>query len=91
MATKTATAAAEAPTQAKPRMVKIKLFKDNYKYKDDVFVAIGGRRWVIKRGVEVEVPYYVAKVLKQSIEQDNKTANMIEELEREALEASKHY
>lgn len=92
MAEKTtkAKAAAEAvtePVQTGPRMVKIKLFKDNYKYKDDVFVGIGGRTWLIQRGVEVVVPDYVAKVIEQSITQDNKTADMIQKLAYEAREA----
>lgn len=32
--------------------------------KDDVFVAVNGRTWLIKRGVEVAVPACVAEVLK---------------------------
>ena len=38
------------------KMVKLKLFKDNGQYKDDVFVAVNGRTFQIVRGVEVEVP-----------------------------------
>ena len=38
------------------KMVKIKLFKDNGQYKDDVFVAVNGRAFQIMRGEEVEVP-----------------------------------
>jgi hypothetical protein len=30
---------------------------------DDVFVAVNGRTWLIKRGVEVEVPPCVVEVL----------------------------
>lgn len=47
----------------KEKMVKIKLFKDKEKYKDDVFVGVNGRTWLIQRGVEVEVPECVAEVL----------------------------
>lgn len=36
--------------------VTIQLFKDNEKYKDDVFVAVNGHSYQIKRGVKVEVP-----------------------------------
>lgn len=32
--------------------------------KDDVPVGVNGRTWLIKRGVEVEVPECVAEVLK---------------------------
>lgn len=59
--------------------VTINLFKDPGEYKDDVFVAVNGERFLIKRGVDVEVPRYVAEVLKQSREQDQKTADLIEE------------
>lgn len=34
--------------------------------KDDVFVAVNGKRYLIKRGVTVEVPWNVAKVLERS-------------------------
>jgi hypothetical protein len=34
------------------------------KEQDDVFVAVNGKSFLIKRGEEVEVPEYVAKVLK---------------------------
>lgn len=58
--------------------VKIRLFKDGDKYKDDVFVAVNGRSWQIKRGEEVLVPRYVAEVLEQSVAQDQSTAKLIE-------------
>ena len=39
---------------AKPaKKVKVKLFKDNGKYKDPVFVAVNGHRFIVPRGVEV--------------------------------------
>lgn len=55
---------------AKAKTVKIKLFQDNGRYKDDVFVGINGRTWLIKRGVEVEVPVEVAEVLENSARAD---------------------
>lgn len=61
------------------KMVPIRLFKDNGKYKDDVFVAVNGRSFQIKRGENVMVPDYVAAVLEQSMAQDMATANLIEE------------
>ena len=45
------------------RLVKIKLFKDKDKYSEDVTVVVNGTTFRIQRGVEVEVPYYVAEVL----------------------------
>ncbi len=61
--------------------VKIKLFKDNGQYKDDVFVAVNGRTFQIMRGVEVEVPDYVEEVLRHSETQDARTAELMERLE----------
>ena len=40
--------------------VKIKLFRDDYRYKRPLYVSINGRNWLIPRGVEVELPKYVA-------------------------------
>ena len=34
--------------------------------KDDVFVAVNGKKYLIKRGVDVRVPEAVAKVIKRS-------------------------
>ena len=71
-------------------LVSVKLFKDNDRYKGDVFVAVNGRRFQIKRGVEVKIPKYVAEVLAQSAEQDQNTAQLIErESSRFAAEAEK--
>lgn len=68
-----------APAAPKPNdLVPIRLFKDNDKYQDDVFVAVNGRSFQIKRGETVQVPAYVAEVLEQSMAQDNATANLIE-------------
>ena len=46
--------------------VAIKLFKDGKEYKDDVFVGINGRKYLIQRGVEVMVPPEVAEVIRLS-------------------------
>ena len=63
-----------APAAPKPNdLVPIRLFN-----KDDVFVAVNGRSFQIKRGETVQVPAYVAEVLEQSMAQDNATANLIE-------------
>ncbi len=72
-------APAEGTAEWLNEKVTIRLFKDNQKYKDDVFVAVNGKGWQIQRGVDVQVPRYVAQVLKQSEEQDAKTARLIEE------------
>jgi hypothetical protein len=63
-ATKNATKATEP---AKEKVVKIRIprLRDN---QDDVFVGVNGRTWLIKRGVEVEVPECVAEVIRNSEE-----------------------
>jgi len=64
-------------------LVPVMLFKDNDKYKDDVFVAHNGRTYQIKRGVQVMVPRKVALILERSKEQDMQTANLIQQKEAE--------
>ena len=57
--------------------VEIKLFKDNDKYKDDVYVAINGKNCVIRRGVWTRIRRKFALLLDQSEIQDLRTAEMI--------------
>ena len=80
--------AGQAPEAAAPgkKMVKVKLFKDNHDYKDDVFVAVNGERYLIQRGVEVEVPDNIAEVLEHSAQQDARTAELIEKIEADYAE-----
>ena len=51
---------------AKEKMVKLKIPLVRGGKNDDVFVSVNDRKWLIKRGVEVEVPECVAKVLDNS-------------------------
>ncbi len=59
-------------------LVKVKLFRDNNKYKDDVFVSVNGENCVIKRGIEVEIKRKFAGVLDKSDLQDYETSMLIE-------------
>ena len=68
----------ERDRQYMEEKVPVELFKDNGKYKGDVLVCVNGERFLIKRGVRVEVPRYVALVLEESAKQDTATANLIE-------------
>lgn len=68
----------ERERQYMAEKVPVELFKDNGKYKGDVLVCVNGERFLIKRGVRVEVPRYVALVLEESAKQDTATANLIE-------------
>ncbi len=58
--------------------VAVKLFRDNERYKDDVYVAVNGHNCVIKRGEWVKIKRKFALVLDQSEIQDIKTAEMLE-------------
>lgn len=67
MATKT-TQAKKAKTikEYYDERVTVKLFKDNNRYKDNVFVAVNGVGMIIPRGVEVKIPRKYAEALKDS-------------------------
>ena len=68
----------------------VKLFRDNDRYKDDVYVAVNGRNCVIKRGEWVKIKRKFALVLDQSEIQDMQTAEYLEAEQarfREAEEA----
>lgn len=66
------------------RMVTVKLFRGKRKDKG-VFVSVNNHRYFVPRGQEVEVPYYIAAVLKNSEEQDERTAMYIETLGQKSL------
>ena len=61
---------------AEKKNVRIRLFKDNSRYKGDLFVSVNGVNYKIRRGVE-EVPPEVAEVLEHSQQQDEHTAARI--------------
>lgn len=67
--------------EVKPKMVKIKLPLTRNE-KNDVYVAVNGKSYLIKRGEFVEVPASVAEVL------ENKEKMLNEALEFEAQSAS---
>lgn len=58
--------------------VPFRAFKDSGRYKDDIIVGLNGRVYVIKRGVEVMIPRNVREIILQSMEQDERTAELIE-------------
>ena len=64
---KTRTTAVKEPEVAKEKTVKIRIPR-NRKDEDDVFVSVNERTWLIKRGVEVEVPECVPEVLRHQEE-----------------------
>lgn len=58
--------------------VEVKLFKDNDKYKDPVFVGVNGQTIAIERGVKVKIKRKFAIVLENSDNQDYETSKLIE-------------
>ncbi len=58
--------------------ISVKLFKDNDRYKDDVYVSVNGQNCIIKRGEWVKVKRKFALVLDSSEIQDMHTAEYIE-------------
>ena len=58
--------------------VAVKLFRDNDRYKDDVYVAVNGQNCIIKRGEWVKIKRKFALVLDQSEVQDMQTAEYLE-------------
>lgn len=58
-------------------LVEIELFYDGQKYKDDVFVAVNGKSYLIQRGKRVKVPRFVKEVLDNSADQDKRAAEYI--------------
>ena len=67
MATKKTETPIETAVEAGPKMVKIKIPKTK-EDKEDVFVSVNFRTYQIQRGVEVEVPEFVAEVLQHKEE-----------------------
>lgn len=62
--------------------ISVKLFKDQDRYKDDVYVAVNGQNCIIKRGEWVKIKRKFALVLDASEIQDMKTAEYIEKESR---------
>ena len=68
MANETKTKAAEPATKTKERkMVTIQLPKVK-KDQEDLYVACNGERFIVQRGVQVEVPDYVAEIIRNGEE-----------------------
>ena len=73
--------AAEPEKLDPKRKVKITLFRDNNQYKDALYAAVNGESYLIPRGVEVEVPYYVAEAIEWSMKEDQRTAEQLRIME----------
>lgn len=78
-AAKGAAKAEESPDDPS-RRVKVRLFKDNGRYKEPLFVRVNDYTAQIPRGVTVEIPYFVAKHIEEMTAQDERTAMLVQEL-----------
>ena len=58
-------------------LVKYKAHKDKF-CRDDIVVSVNGKTWIIKRGVEVEIPLYVKLAIENSEAQDIAAEEYIE-------------
>ncbi len=65
-------------------LVSVKLFKDNNKYKEDVFVAVNGVGMIVPRGREVKIPRKYAVALRNSEAQDSFAAEYTAQLSQNA-------
>ena len=68
--------------------ISVKLFKDNDRYRDDVYVAVNGQNCIIKRCEWVKIKRKFALVLDASEIQDMKTAEFIEREQKRFAEAN---
>lgn len=59
-------------------LVEFEAFYDGDKYKDDIYVAVNGRRFQIKRGEKVKIPRYVYQEILNSEAQDKAAARLME-------------
>lgn len=61
-------------------LVTIQLFKDNDRYRDDLFVAVNGERLLIQRGVPVQIKRKFAEVIENSQKQDQQTDALMQRM-----------
>lgn len=67
--------------------VEIELFKDNGKYKDDLFVAVNGVGCLIQRGKKVKVKRKYALAIENALKQNRKAYDFMELKVRECQDA----
>ena len=65
-------------------LVTVKLFKDNNRYKDDVFVAVNGVGMIVPRGKDVKIPRKYAEALQNSELQNSFAIEYQTKLQNEA-------
>ena len=63
-------------------------FRDNAKYKDDIFVGWNGKGYQIQRGKQVMIPRGVYNILIRSMRQDERTSELMASQARQYAEKS---
>jgi len=66
--------------------VPVQLFKDEGKYRDDVFISVNDKTYRIQRGKTVYVPRFVAIQLENNHRQEMETVNLMDAMTKEAFE-----
>lgn len=69
--------------------VSVRLFKDNGKYKDDLFLAVNGKTCLIQRGVTVPAQKKFLWVIQNQMRQDASTANLIQSMSSDYEDSAK--
>lgn len=69
--------------------VAIKLFRDNDRYKDDVFVAVNGERCQIQRGVRTMIKRKFLWAIQNQMRQDAAYADYIRQLQTDFEDATR--
>ena len=72
-----------------PKLVNIRLFKDNRNYAGDVFVSVNGESYLIQRGVTVQVKRKFLWAIQNQMKQDASTANLIQAMSSEFEDSAK--
>lgn len=72
-------------------LVPVKLFRDDDRYSEPLYVGLNGKNWRIERGVEVMVPRYVKIRIDEIEEAEAKAAIGRAKLSRQFEQDSKRF
>lgn len=68
--------------------VRVRLFRDEYRYKDPLYVSINGRNCVIRRGADVDIDKYFADFIEQQMTEEAAIWERVAQEEKEYREMS---
>lgn len=71
------------------RMVPVELWFDKHNKSRGLYVNVNNHNFFIPTGKQVEVPYYIAAVIENSVKQDRNTARLIATLGESGERAAK--